>query len=262
MIGTFDTYHDFDSRFLPPRRVDVWRPPQAGSRPRPVVYMHDGQNLFEPEHATHNITWGVVEAFSQLPDPPMVVGMWCHDNRWQEYLPQRPFEADHGIEALSAVDYSKIGGIPVSDRYLRFVVEEVKPFIDEHYPTLPDQPNTTIMGSSMGGLISLYALCEYPDVFGQAGCVSTHWPALDGVMLPYLSKALPSAGNHRIYFDYGTVDLDSHYEPYQIKVDPLMAERGYRQPHDWVTRKFPGANHSEAAWSQRLPDIATFLFPE
>lgn len=72
------------------------------------------------------------------------------------------------------------GGLPISDHYLEFLVAELKPFIDSQYRTLPGQPHTFIMGSSMGGLISLYATLEYPHIFAGAGCLSTHWPARIG----------------------------------------------------------------------------------
>ena len=91
-----------------------------------------------------------------------------------------------------------------SDHYLRFIVEELKPYVDAHYRTLPDQHNTFIMGSSMGGLISLYAMCEYPHVFGGAGCVSTHFPIGRGIALKYMQDNLPDPKTHKFYFDYGT----------------------------------------------------------
>jgi enterochelin esterase-like enzyme len=145
-------------------------------------------------------------------------------------------------------------------------VEELKPFIDQSFPTLKDRQNTFVAGSSMGGLISWYALCEYPTVFGGAACISTHWPGvfftennpIPGVFIKYLSKRLPSPKTHRIYFDYGTATLDSMYKPFQQEVDKVMHKKKYGQ-HSWVSKEFIGADHSENSWQKRLHIPILFL---
>jgi predicted alpha/beta superfamily hydrolase len=114
-----------------------------------------------------------------------------------------------------------------SDTYLKLIVEEIKPLIDRNFRTRLGQQDTMVMGSSMGGLISLYALTEFPDVFGGAGCFSTHWPIMHGLTIPYLQADLPIPGKHKIYFDYGTGGFDAEYEPYQLAVDAVMCEKGY-----------------------------------
>jgi predicted alpha/beta superfamily hydrolase len=111
----------------------------------------------------------------------------------------------------------------------------------------------------MGGLISLAALCTYPEVFGGAGCLSTHWIAADGIMVDYLPQMLPQPGAQRIYFDHGTVDLDAQYPPYQARVDAIMRAAGYTQGEDWITRTFDGADHSERAWRERAHIPLSFL---
>ncbi len=255
-------HEQFPSSYVPPRHVDVWLPPghqQDGKTRFPVLYMHDGQNLFDPATSTHHITWGVAEAATRLIaekviPPIIIVGIW-NCQRYAEYLPQRPFTGGVPAEHRAWLESD-----PRADRYLRFLVEELKPFIDAHYPTKPGADDTAVMGSSMGGLISLYALCEYPQTFHKAGCVSTHWPAVENVILPYLEKALPPAGTHRLYFDYGTESLDAAYEPMQTAVDHLMQQKGYTPHKDWLTRKFEGATHNEAAWRQRVHIPLTFLF--
>jgi predicted alpha/beta superfamily hydrolase len=115
------------------------------------------------------------------------------------------------------------------------------------------------MGSSMGGLISLYALAEYPRVFGGVGAVSTHWPAGEGIVIDWLATQLPRAGAHRVYFDFGTATLDAQYPPYQARMDALMPGLGYRTGRDWLTRRFEGAEHNEAAWKARLDVPLRFL---
>lgn len=266
-MNNLHTHPDFPSQYVPPRRVDVWLPPQYDAEENgrfPTLFMHDGQNLFEPEHAYGGVTWGVAEALTRLivageTPPAIIVGVWnAGELRWPEYLPQRPFTTPAGQQQLihiRAEFQEKFGtavAAPHSDNYLRFLVQELKPFIDATYRTRPEREATCIMGSSMGGLISLYALCEYPDVFAGAGCVSTHWPAVNGVILPYLQERLPAPGRHKLYFDYGTETLDAEYEPYQLEVDALLRQKGYTAGQDWLTQKFLGADHSEAAWQERV----------
>lgn len=267
-------YPAFASQFVPPRQVDVWLPPgyeQDAHGRFPVLYMHDGQNLFDPDTAYGGVTWGVAETLTRLiangdVPPTIVVGIWNGgERRWPEYLPQRPFATPAGQQQLRHIRHQfreKFGTAvaqPESDNYLRFLIHELKPFIDQTYRTRPERAATFIMGSSMGGLISLYALCEYPETFGGAGCISTHWPAVAGVILPYLHAFLPAPGQHKLYFDYGTETLDAGYEPYQMDVDTLLRQRGYTPGQDWLTRKFPGAEHNEASWQQRLHIPLRFL---
>lgn len=256
---------DFSSRFVRPRHVDVWLPPAYEREPDcrfPVVYMHDGQNLFNPADCVFGVPWAVDVAMNRLIDageapPAIIVGLWSTELRNPEYLPAKPFQslADQTRQRLLAYT----GGVTLSDEYLAYIVEEVKPFIDATYRTLPDGRHTAIMGSSRGGLISLYAICEYPEVFGGAGCVSTHWPAVEGIILPYLRERLPEPAAHRIYFDHGTHTLDALYPPLQAVVDPIMRERGFTEGSNWITRPFPGTAHFESDWAERAHIPLRFL---
>jgi predicted alpha/beta superfamily hydrolase len=170
-------------------------------------------------------------------------------------MPRKALAAPGAIERFG----QEAGGEPLSDRYLEFLVGELKPFVDEHYRTLPGRQHTFVMGSSMGGLISLYALCEYPGVFGGAGCLSTHWPAAGGATIDYLQRALPAPGAHRLYFDYGTETLDAEYEPYQQRADAILRAAGYCPGVDWLTRRVEGAEHSERSWRERVHIPLLFL---
>ena len=153
-----------------------------------------------------------------------------------------------------------------ADNYLKFIVKELKPFIDKKYSTLPDMENTVVMGSSMGGLISMYAICEYPEVFGGAGCLSTHWvgdpnnffEAVPQAYAQYLRENLPDPETHKIYFDFGTETLDQHYEPWQMEIDQIMEEGDYGR-NNWMTRKFEGEAHTENDWAGRLQYPLEFL---
>jgi predicted alpha/beta superfamily hydrolase len=225
--------------------------------------MHDGQNLFDAELSFSGVAWGIDEAVEKLLDEgrihaPLVVGIWnAGARRNREYMPQKPLVA---ASKYMAGRFSRsFGGPAASDAYIKFLVEELKPFIDATYRTQPGRAHTFIMGSSMGGLISLYALCEYPQVFGGAACLSTSWTVAGRVMVPYLRRTLPAPGSHRLYFDYGNEAHMASYKTYQLQVDRLLASAGFRRPSHWITRHFAGADHSERAWRERVDIPLRFL---
>lgn len=253
---------DFPSSFVEKRNIEVMLPPGYPEKNKSydVLYIHDGQNVFNPETSYGGVAWELDSVMVSLLKeqeirPVIVVAIWNTPMRMQEYMPAKPQE----LVNKKAVRKGWEGEI-LSDNYLRFIVDELKPFIDSAYNTNSGQAHTFIMGSSMGGLISLYALCEYPETFAGAACLSTHWPALDGVFLQYVKKNLPDPGNHLIYFDFGTKTLDAGYENYQVKVDSIMKAKGYQSNEEWITRKFEGADHSEKAWKERVHIPLLFLF--
>lgn len=264
--GVIRRYVAFPSAYVEPRTVDVWLLPDCGRKGmrHPVLYMHDGQNVFDPALAYTGVDWGVDEAIVRLlyngevPTGAIVVGVWNTPNRWREYMPAKPLARQEVAEIAQDFIHQQ-GGPPVSDAYLRFLASELKPFVDAAYPTLPDAAHTFIMGSSMGGLISLYALAEYPNTFGGAACLSTHWPAGGMPLVSYFGETLPRAGRHRIYFDYGTEGTDAPYEPFQRAMDESMRALGYTAGRDLVTCKFLGAEHNEAAWRARVHIPLRFL---
>lgn len=253
-----------------PRNVDVWVPDEyKTSRDRrfPVLYMHDGQNLFESEKSHAGVTWGVAEAITRLSkegiiEPVIVVGIWNTENRFGDYQPTKPFDTLKGaiIKKLFRNSKKLKKYSWVADRYLSFIVHSLKPMIDEEFRTKPKPDHTFIMGSSMGALISMYAICEYPDVFGGAGCLSTHWPVVQMVILPYLKKKMPEAGDHKLYFDYGTEGLDAKYSRVQRRVDALMFNKEYQADVDWMTRVYEGHKHHESCWQERIDVPIKFLF--
>lgn len=206
-------------------------------------------------------------------EPMIIVAIWNNGSkRYVEYFPEKAAEYLPKDEREKLESLAIQMGMPIKDflgdEYLKFIVNELKPYIDQNYRTLPDVKNTSVCGSSMGGLISMYAICEYPDVFGQAACVSTHWPILfnNDNMTPsetvreYMVQHLPSPDNHRIYFDYGTKTLDVFYEVHQDKVDDIMRDKGFVEGKNWVTKKFQGAAHNEESWRKRLDIILEFLY--
>jgi enterochelin esterase-like enzyme len=271
----------FPSVYVDARNVDIWLPQGYNSLKKyEVLYAHDGQVLFDPNLGSmSNVEWGMDEMMGKLTKEGktkdcIVVAVWNTGlGRHADYAPQKPVETvDHAItDAL----YQEYGNNPSdlfykrkarSDNYLKFLVKELKPYVDTHFSVYKDIKHTHIMGSSMGGLISLYAICESPKVFGSAACLSTHWPILftmehnpfPEAIFAYLKKNLPNPKSHRIYFDYGDATLDSMYPPLQKKADLLMKKCGY-SVDNWSTRFFPGENHSEKAWRNRLDIPLLFL---
>lgn len=287
--GRFESFGAWASRHVVPRRVDVWLPPgydEPDAGPHAVLYMHDGQHLFDPATAAAGHPWAVghhvtAQMLAGRMRPTIVVGIWSTEKRYAEYVPAS------ALRRLPAPLYelaTRGGHSPaeafeaLSDDYLRFLVEELKPAIDARYRTRPGLADTAVMGSSMGGLASLSALVTYPGVFGAAGCLSTHWPlSINPLLLrrggdrrlqpiaeagrAWLAEALPPAGRHRLYFDHGDRHLDALYAPHQQAVDALAAARGYRRGADLQSLAFAGADHHERAWRARLGPALAWLLP-
>ena len=157
--------HPFPSKLIPPRNVDILLPPgyaQDSEQRYPVLYMHDGQNLFEPDLSFKEVDWGVAPAVKRLMaaenfTPPIVVGIWNTANRLGEYMPEKPM-GDPAVLARVIRFIRRIpGGVQFDlcgDAYLAFIVDELKPWVDAEFRTLENSRNTHIAGSSMGGLIS------------------------------------------------------------------------------------------------------------
>ena len=267
VLGNLDIYENFESQHVASRTVRVWTPADySADRKYDVIYMHDGQNLFDSSITWNHQEWGVDECMSELMSagkirPCIVVGI---DNiseiRYEEYYPT-------AICSEIAPGVLPEGFKPLGDEYLRFVVEEVKPFVDSHYSTWGDAEHTFVMDSSCGGLISSYALCEYPEVFGGAACLSTHcslWnpytrtdqkPAADAY-LEYLRNKLPS--DRLLYMDRGDCAIDTPYAEPQEAINQLIKSLGWDEEH-YMYRFFPGHSHSENDWRSRLDIPVRFI---
>ena len=271
-----------ESKHADPRRVVVWLPSSYKRRgpKHAVLYMHDGQNLFDKKTAGFGMEWEIDERLDRLirrkqVRPTIVVGIWNTPKRLQEYVPSKAFETLPPAyrDKVSAL----YGGDPLSDGYLKFLTRELKPAIDRRFHVRTGRADTAIMGSSMGALISLYAINEYPQLFGAAGMVSTHWPlfltpegksvdsqeyeVVSSAFERYLAPALPDPKTHRLYFDHGTETLDAVYARYQKRVDAVVRRRGYRPGVNWVSRNFPGQKHNEISWASRVEVPLRFLLP-
>ena len=277
--GTIERFPNFKSNYVDARNVDVWLPDGYSDKEKyAVVYMHDGQMLFDAAITWNKQAWEVDETAGKLNAEGktkkfIVVGIWNNGlKRHAEYFPQKPYRklTSEQKEFVSdtLLKLKKIDRTfePISDNYLRFLVTELKLFIDSQFSTLADKDNTFIAGSSMGGLISMYAICEYPEVFGAAACLSTHWTGiyqLENNPIPtsffdYMRTYLPNPRTNRIYFDYGDKTLDALYFSLQLTANDIMREKGFNNAN-WTTLLFPGKEHSEKSWAERLHIPLEFL---
>lgn len=275
--GTLLRIDDFPSNYIPPRKVDIWLPENYSKENKyAVIYMHDGQMLFDSRITWNHEEWKVDEIASRLmndsitKDFIVVAPYNINELRHSEYFPQKAFESlSQSVRDSLRVEANnndfKVDSV-TSNRYLKFITKELKPYVDGNYSVLTDQQNTFVAGSSMGGLISMYAICEYPEVFGGAACLSTHWPGTnpnDGDLLAntffeYMKKNVPSPKNHKFYFDYGTETLDKFYPKYASRVNEIFKEKGYDEKN-FRNLKFEGGDHSEISWQKRLDIPLTFL---
>lgn len=263
------------SAFIEPRPVEVWLPDgyaekaRAGKRFQ-VLYMHDGQMLFDASTTWNKSAWSVHETLARLMregkvGDTIVVGVFNIDkNRYVEYFPQKFLDEMPSAERAAFLR-DGLKSAPKADDYLRFLVQELKPAVDRKYATRTDAAGTFVMGSSMGGLISVYAMSEYPQVFGGAAGLSTHWPgtgkpnaALPLAAFNYLHRKLPAPQGHKLYQDHGGVGLDALYAPYQVFIDQIVRDRGYTDAN-YLSKVYPQDDHNEKAWAARLELPLVFL---
>jgi enterochelin esterase-like enzyme len=260
VLGELIYWRNVESAFLGPRRnVSIWLPPgyddpaNAGRR-YPVIYMTDGQNLFDPRIANTGTDWGIDEAMVRGAEagrfePAIVVATWSTEARGPEYSPWA-----------------------AGPSYARFVIEELKPRVDGEFRTRPDRPNTYAMGSSMGGLLAMHLVMDHSETFSACGCVSTHVPISPRWIATYTGQDPDGAdptpftdlamqeGNFdipegaRMFFDYGTKTLDAEYGPGHERMRRHFKQQGLTEGEDFLIREYEGAAHDEASWRARVED--------
>ncbi len=280
-LGRFVEIERIAADGLPDQRLSIWLPPgyDADTTTRyPVLYMHDGHNLFDVKKSNFAKIWAADKAVMQLMAqgkirPHIIVGIWAPgSDRYRQYLPRPAYDAATGTLRGAMDDMAK--GEVVSDRYLAWIAETLKPNIDAEYRTLTGPKDTAIAGSSMGGLMSCYAFVTRPDVFGRAACVSSHWPAVDPTKIAAFDpevvavwdksfvQKLGNPAGRRLWMDIGTATLDAYYPPYQAHIDAGVGAAGWRKGVDFESRVYDGAPHEENAWAARLPEILGWLLAE
>jgi len=246
------------------RDVVVYLPPgydaPGNARKYPVVYLHDGQNVFNPRSAFMGREWGLdetAEALIRAGRMPPVIMVGVYNNGAKR------------IEEYTDVPDTKYGG-GKADAYGDFLIREMKPWVDRHFRTQADAAHTAVMGSSLGGLVSLYLSWKHPDVFGLCGALSPSLWWADG----HLTKALAQTegrGPSRVWIDMGTAEgggEDADGNGVNDFVDDLremrdvLLEKGYRLDDTLHYREVPGAEHNEPAWAERADEALMALFPK
>ncbi|RYG26686.1 alpha/beta hydrolase [bacterium] len=251
ITGVVRTHTAFESKVLANKRdILVWLPPQYGTEPSrrfPVLYMHDGQNAFDAatsfagewradEAATGLIGANLVEPVIIVAVPNMGV------ERANEYLPTRA---------------RNMGG--KADLYGEFLAKELKPFVDRTYRTKTGSMDTGLIGSSLGGIVTLHLGLAKPSVFGKLGVVSPSVWWDDRLMLKRVA-ALPKKTSSRIWVDIGSDESPAAMKDAEDLRDALIA-KGWKRGKDLAFYLDWGAKHNEAAWSGRMGEILMFLFP-
>ena len=266
--------------------IDVWTPAEydsASDKRYPVVYAHDGQNLFDASFSFAGVPWAIDKACSQLAsDPdfemPIIVGI---NNRGAEGLRPNDYFPENALDYISPDQientfiYDTCKGIFLGNEEAAFVAEELKPLVDSLFNTAPGTSTTFAMGSSMGALASMYLLCEYPATFGGAACMSTHWigslnlnpdytmnddEVCANAILQYLSEHIPADGLHRLYMDQGTVGWDADYLKYEIAAREIVRDKEYSEENgNLYLYDAKGAGHNEWFWQQRVKIPLKFL---
>lgn len=270
--GELFRVNNYESEYVSPRNIDVWLPENYSKDTKyQMLLMHDGQMLFDSTTTWNGQEWGVDEVLSALikkdsVNPTIVVATWnVFKDRHSDYFPQKPFERLDEDVKKKLVNYNQQNSdrlfqkLPNSDNYLKFLTKEVIPIVETHFSVLEESKSYIVAGSSMGGLISFYALCEYPDIFGAAICMSTHWPGaipyednpFPEAFFDYLDRQLPALKDHKFYFDFGTKTLDELYPPFEDDVNALFEKHGFDEKN-FKQLKFIGDAHDEDSWRRRL----------
>jgi len=246
-FGKVTIVKDFASPQLNNKRaLRIYLPPsyqENAAKRYPVLYMHDGQNLFDAKTASFGVEWGVDETVNRLVatgvmDEVIVVGIDNTPDRIPEYTPC--CDAKYGGGKLNAYD--------------DFIVATVKPYVDRAYRTLPGKDTTAIMGSSLGGIASVAIAQRHPNVFGKAGGVSSSFWWNDGTFITKPAERVPV----KFYLDAGTRD-DGLEDTMRMR--DVMLARGYREGEDLLFYKAEGGRHNEASWAARLEKPLTWFFP-
>jgi predicted alpha/beta superfamily hydrolase len=251
---TFRKHENFPSKLLKNERdLVVYLPPgyeEQTSRRFPVLYLHDGQNLFDGSTAfVPGMDWRVGETADHMigtgaVEPLIIVGIYnLGEQRIREYTPTR---------------VPKLGG-GRADRYGKFLIDELKPFIDHEYRTLGDSAHTGLGGSSLGGLVSLYVGLKFAQVFGRLGALSPSVWWNQRVMHRF-AATVQVEPRPRIWLDIGTREGPQIVSDVE-KFRDVLVKKGWQIGHDLHYERVEGAEHNEAAWSQRVGPVLQFLFP-
>jgi predicted alpha/beta superfamily hydrolase len=245
ITGTVRYHPKMQGEGINPRDVVVWLPPsyeRSPDRLYPVLYMHDGQNAFDPATSFLGVDWQIDEVADRL----------IHEGKMREIIVVGIYNTADRREEYSDTVKGRA--------YMRFIVEKLKPLIDREYRTRPEREHTAVMGSSMGGLISFLLLWNYPEVFSQAACLSPAF-VFQNLDATRLVQQYSGPGKHiRMYMDNGGIGLEAQLQPGCEKMLAAFREKGFKLGDDLEWFRDPDAEHSERAWSRRVWRPLLFLF--
>lgn len=261
------------------RIIDVYIPKDAkGKSGLKTLYMHDGQMLFDSTHTWNKKEWQVDETYANelsryAHEAFITVGIHNDPpNRYAEFFPQKVADLMPASYRTMLMDKLWNGELK-ADAYLDWIEETLVPFIEKQFAVSKKTKDRMVVGSSMGALISLYALCEKPKLFGGAACLSIHTPMInygmfeegmvEALVVPfniYLEKNLCADKKHFLYVDRGTETLDAYYKPYHDRLLTTLTMVGYNAENPrFLETVVVGTGHDETAWAERLDVPILFL---
>lgn len=237
ITGTVKYHKNFVLPGLRARDIFVWLPPDYETNIKkhyPVFYMHDGQNLVDPKTSNTFIDWQIDETADSLirageVGPFIIVGINNTDDRETEY-----------------------SNTPLGKLYMKLIVEQIKPFFDKKYRTLPEAKHTAVGGSSMGGLISFICAWDYPNVFSKAACFSPAFLFRDFDYTKIIQEDKSPKKKLLIYIDNGGAGLETVLQPGVDKMIEVLKKKGYKEGKDLFIFIDKNAEHNEAAWAKRV----------
>ncbi len=246
ITGEVRYHRDFYSPQLDNRReIIIWLPPSyssENSKYYPVLYAHEGQNIFTSGNSLSGEEWGLDETATGLIEAGeieeiLIVGIANTADRTAEYSP-----------------------VLIGNLYSDFLIHTVKPFIDANYRTRPGPDNTATIGSSLGGLIAFDLVWEHPDIFSMAGCLSPAFMVDGNEIVKRVKKYRGLSRQVKLYIDNGTEELEQRLQPAIDNMIPLLEEKGLRTPENYLYFIAEGGFHNEKAWSARVHRPLIYFF--
>ncbi len=275
--GRFIELPPIASAHAAPRRITAWLPAEydRASWGFPVIYLHDGQLMADPKGDTIQsaIAGTLTELVArQAAEPAIIVGIWSSTDRLREFCPAAFMPALPPAARIGVEDACR--GPALSEGYVRYLAEELKPAIDRLFRTRPDPADTSVVGTGMGGMAALYAVGRRPELFGNAA-----WIAGGSPLVPYgkavlsdeevtgverafehaFDRIIPQAGRHRFYLDYGDCGTDLFAYPFQGAADPVLYDRGYRRGGDLLCEGAPHPDFRRVSDDEKLRAALSLL---
>lgn len=247
------------------RIVDFWIP---RSDIQQLLIAHDGQNVFDGKTSTHRrSTWEMAQSAIRVSEhlgitPPAIIAVFHSGSKQDQHgrakdlSPQRFFQEDVVVNSANVVkaDLENLRG----DQYLNIIFDQIVPeILSSHELEIP-LANRAMIGSSMGGLSTLYAGIQRPEQMSALLALSPHWTIGGNRLVERTIEELPKPGSHKVWMSRGTKSLDADYKPFQEIADRLMKEKGYRIGHDFVTKVYEKTSHNERSWASYLDQVMKF----